>query len=219
MGGLSLLGSGNDGLEKEEEKRRKTMAKHRRVSMSVNALEIAGEGVGKGRESWLGGMVGRISGVGMIKSRISSIGGGLLGKFGMARRSVEVAKENNAVAMVVGRRVREEALKVGLVKILGYLNESELMTQSCLVSREWWDASVGCHASLMLVSVGCEDKEEGQGGLDEEYDSELDSDNEEDEEEDMEEDGGEMGGMGSVAESMVKSWGSCSGRCRFGSCW
>lgn len=202
MGGLSLLGDGVDGAEKEEEKRRKTLAKHRRVSMSVNALEIAGEGAGKGRESWLGGMVGRMSGVGMIRSRISSIGGGLLGKFGIARRSVEVAQKS-VLARAVGR-ARQEALKVGLVRILGYLNESELMTQSCLVNREWWDASVGCHASLMLVSVGCEDKEEGKGGLDEEYDSELDSDNEEEQE--MEEDGEDGAAMGSVAESMVKSW-------------
>ena len=53
----------------------------------------------------------------------------------------------------------------------------------------------------MLVSVGCEDNVGGgAGGGGGEYDSELDS---EGEDEEMEE---EERGMGSVAESMMKSW-------------
>ena len=91
----------------EEKRRRKTLAKHRRVSMCANALDMAlpkrssvlggEEGGTGGALSTLTSGLGRMGsiGVGMLKSRFSSLGGGLarLGVPVRVRATADVTEE------------------------------------------------------------------------------------------------------------------------------
>ena len=223
----------NDGKVADETKRRKTMAKHRRMSMCANALDqachrLSTVEVGKARESFsISSRLGRLSslGTGLIAGKLSSIGGGLsrlTSKFGYSARVLVESGESEEVEGVGLDAQKEKtqdcarvdvakALKENLPVVLSYLSLSELMTSTCLVNNEWWNVSVSCQASLVLVSVGCQDqvynpvafKSSAQGDSD--SDSDLDSDSDE-EDDDGEEGERETEEEGSVQASMKKPW-------------
>ena len=209
----------------EEKRRRKTLAKHRRVSMCANALDMAlpkrasvlgggDEGMAGGALSTLTSGLGRMGsiGVGMLKSRFSSLGGGLarLGMPVRVRETDMTEEAEDTVNMALSPKkepsgsVVAEALGKALPLVLSFLSEVELLSVSSLVSNQWWDVSVNCQANLMLVSVGCEDQraeasaDGGDGMAD--SDSDLDSDDDDDDDDEGEEQ------LGSVALSMRRPW-------------
>ena len=225
--------------EAEEKRRRKTMAKHRRVSMCANAMDMAlprrtstmgGEdGYAGSAFSSIASGLGRMSSIGggMLKSRLSSMGGGfarLTSKFGMPMRvaRAEAGEEDEEDTFTTEEAVPEkvkvlvssgvlseevsvihEALTKTLPLILSYLNEAELLTSSSLVNSSWWDESVSCQANLMLVSVGCEDQmqngsKDSSGSDDNMADSDSDLDSDSDDEKEVE--------LGSVALSMKRPY-------------
>ncbi|GMH70021.1 hypothetical protein TrLO_g14459 [Triparma laevis f. longispina] len=219
--------------EVEEKKRRKTMAKHRRVSMCANAMDMAlprrtstmggEEGFAGSAFSSIATGLGRMSSIGggILKNRLSSMGGGfarLTSKFGMpvriAKNDVEEDEEEDTVTIeenvnetlkaeesIARESSVHEALGKTLPLILSFLNEVELLTVSSLVNSSWCDESVNCQANLMLVSVGCEDQMQNgpkDTNDDNMIDSDSDLDSDSDDEKEVE--------LGSVALSMKRPY-------------